>query len=212
MYGLVQYVVAPFAVKRFYEKRKFTDTGKSKLDDPFLQDSILLARLNADHVFAAETQGYRVEQYEAFPETRRKFTMSRVRRKRNQARFTVTVLHSNSALTPFCARPTTVTDAMEYMLDTRNIKFPDDEHFANRLHILAEDHESVRQCMTPIVRNQLTKSEAIALECLATSSGGSTLILKRPRDAFDVSDKLTEELESIVQIHQELEAQIVQSA
>ncbi len=209
LYGVLQYAVTPFAVQRSYRKLGFTDRGKSLLDEPPVRSSIVLATLNTDHLYSGVFNGHQLQQCLAHPETRHKFTMSRVRRKRNQARFTVTTLYSEQRLPSFCARPTTVTDAMEYMLDNRNMVFPEDQNFANRQHVIADDSQAVRRCLTPLVRKHLTGSAAVSLECIeysvnGQSTGGSTLIMKRPREAFDPGDKLLEQLEIVIEIYREL--------
>ncbi|OED38972.1 hypothetical protein AB833_17555 [Chromatiales bacterium (ex Bugula neritina AB1)] len=194
-YSLWQVVSAPFLVRRFYKKLGFSDHGKSAFESAEYQPSILLKTLNASHVYRGVYKGNRVEQFAGFPETRYKFTMSRVQRKRNQVLWTISILHSESPLVPFCARPTTVTDALEYVLAQDNVTFPDDEPFTNRVHVTAEDHALARKVMTAPVRQYLNNIDPVSLEVV-----GSLLILKVPRQPHDTGNKLNADLNTLVDL------------
>ncbi len=198
-YGLFLTISAPFLVKKFYRKLGFEDKGKSSLDDSPYQSSMLLNGLNAAHIYAGSFKGYRVEQFFAFPETRHKFTMSRVQRKRNQAMWTVTLLYGDKPLPPFCARPTTVTDAMEYVLKGGNVDFTDDEGFTKRVHVMAEDHDLCRQVLTPKIREYLKNIDPISVETI-----GPLLVHKSPRQPHDIGSKLQADIEAVVGLYEEL--------
>jgi len=185
-YGLWQTISAPFLVKRFYRKIDFEDQGKSLLEHGHYQPSMLLKGLNASNVYTGSFDGYRVEQFFAFPETRHKFTMSRVKRKRNQAMWTITLLHGEQPLLPFCARPTNVTDAIEYVLKGGNIDFGEDEGFTKRVHVMADDHEKCKQLFTPKIRDYLKNIDPVSVE------------------PHDIGNKLRSELEAVVGIYKEL--------
>lgn len=199
LYGLWQTVSAPFFVKRFYQNMNFRDNGKSRFDSHPYDSVVILQGLKASHVYSGTYKDYRVEQFAAFPETRHKFTMSRVQRKRNQAIWTVTLLHCEKPIMPFCARPTTVTDAMSYVLEGGNIDFEEDEGLTKRVHVLADDHEKCKALLTPKVRDYLKHIDAISLE-----SAGSLLVHKSPGQPHDVGQKLQGDLDALVGIYEEL--------
>ena len=198
-YGLFQTISAPFLVKKFYNKLGFTDQGKSLLDTPPYQPSVLLETLNASHVFVGTRDGFRVEQFAAFPETRHKFTLSRVQRKRNQAMWTITLLHGDKPLFPFCARPTNVTDAIEYVLRGGNVDFGDDDGFTKRVHVMAEDDEQCRRVLTPEIREYLKHIDPVSVETV-----GSLLIHKSPRQPHDIGDRLQADIDAVVTLYKEL--------
>ena len=198
-YGLWLRVRAPFLVRKFYRQHGFDDTGDSSLDEAPFGQSVLLKRLKASNLYTGAYKNHQVAQFAAFPEDRHKFTMSKAKRKQNQAMWTVTVLHSKQPSVPFCARPTTVTSALEYVLDRSCVEFPDDEKFANKVHILADDHQAVRKAFTTPVREYLTKVDPVSLE-----SVGSMLIYMGPRQPHDVGDKFQAELDALVEIYDEI--------
>lgn len=206
-YGLWLWIRAPFLVRKFYRQHGFVDTGKSSLDETPFGESVLLKRLNASNVYTGVYKNHQVAQFAAFPEDRHKFTMSKAKRKQNQAMWTVTVLHSEQPKLQFCARPTTVTSAIEYVLDRTCVEFPDDERFANKVHILADDHHAVRKAFTTPVREYLTKLDPISVE-----SVGSMLIHMGPRQPHDVGNKFQEELDSLVGIYDEINSVEVKHA
>jgi hypothetical protein len=160
---------------------------------------VLLETLNASHVFIGTHDGFRVEQFAAFPETRHKFTFSRVQRKRNQAVWTITLLHGEQPLFPFCARPTNVTDAIEYVLHGGNVDFGDDERFTRRVHVMADDHERCQSLFTPKIRDYLNHIDPISVETV-----GSVLIHKAPRQPHDIGTKLQADLDAVVGLYREL--------
>lgn len=198
-YGLWQTVSAPYLVKKFYRKIDFEDKGKSLLDTAPYQPSILLETLNAASVYTGTYKGYKVEQFAAFPETRYKFTLSRVQRKRNQAMWTITLLHAPKALLPFSARPTNVTDAVAYVLQGGNVHFPDDEGFTKRVHVMADDEDAVRERLSPKVREYLKNIDPVSVETAA-----SALIHKSPRQPHDIGNRLQSDLDAVVSIYEEL--------
>ena len=198
-YGLWQTVSAPFLVKRFYRDIAFEDQGRSLLDRPPYQPSVLLENLNAAHLYKGSYEGYRLEQFAAFPETRHKFTLSRVQRKRNQAMWTITLLHGGRELLPFSARPTNVTEAIEYVLKGGNVDFPDDEGFSKRVHVMADNQTAVRELLTPAVRDYLKNIDPVSIETV-----GSVLVHKSPRQPHDTGNKLRSDLDAVVGIYKEL--------
>ena len=199
IYGLLQSVSAPFLVKRFYKNIDFADKGKSTLDEGPYQSSMLLEELNASHIYSGLYKGYQVEQFFGFPETRYKFTLSRVQRKRNQAMWTITLLHGDKPLFPFCARPTNVKEAMEYVLAGGNVDFSEDEGFSKRVHVMAEDHEKCRQALTPEIREYLKNNDPISVETV-----GTMLVYKSPRQPHDTGDKLQSEIDAVLGLYEEL--------
>ena len=199
IYGLWQSVSAPFLVKRFYKNIDFADKGKSTLDEGPYQSSMLLEELNASHIYSGLYKGYRVEQFFGFPETRYTFTLSRVQRKRNQAMWTITLLHGDKPLLPFCARPTNVKEAMEYVLTGGNVDFTEDEGFTKRVHVMAEDHEKCREALTPKIREYLKNIDPISVETV-----GKMLVHKSPRQPHDTGNKLQSEIDAVLGIYEEL--------
>jgi len=198
-YGLWQTVSAPFLVKRFYRHIEFDDQGKSLLDRPPYQPSILLKNLQAAHLYKGSYEGFRMEQFAAFPVTRHKFTLSRVQRKRNQAMWTITLLDGERDLQPFSARPTNVTEAVEYILKGDNVDFPDDESFSKRVHVMADDHIGIKALLTPDIREYLKNIDPVSVETV-----GAVLIHKSPRQPHDTGSKLRSDLDAVVGIYREL--------
>lgn len=198
-YGLWQTISAPLLIKRFYKTSAFSNQGKSTLTAPPYDQSLLLEKLNAGNVYRGMYQGQRVEQFAAFPESRYTFTFSRVKRKRNQVMWTISVLHLDEPLVAFCARPTTVTDAIEYVMNRDNVLFPDDEPFANRVHVLADDHALTRKSLSDSIRQYLNNIDPVSLE-----SVGKLLILKAPRQPHDAGTRLKSELDALLDIHRSL--------
>lgn len=198
-YSVWLWLRAPFLVKKFYKQHGFADGGASALDEAPFGQSVLLNQLSASNVYTGVYKNHQIAQFAAYPEDRRKFTLNKAKRKQNQAMWTVTVLHSDQPMVQFCARPTIVTAALGYVLDRTCVAFPEDEKFANRVHILADDHQSVRDAFTPSVREYLTRLDPISLE-----SVGSVLIHMGPRQPHDVGNKFQADIDSLLEISAEI--------
>lgn len=194
-YGIWLTVRAPFLVKKFYKQNNFTDYGKSDLSEPPYDLSLVLEKLHANKIYRGQYSGYQVEQFAAFPEDRHKFTLNKTKRKHNQSMWTVTLIHCEAPLLQFCARPTTVTAAIGYVLNQNSVVFPDDEKFTNRVHVQSDDHAALVDAFTAEVRTHLTGIDPVSLE-----SVGSQLIQLTPRQPHDVGEKFESDLDALIRM------------
>lgn len=197
--GVWLWIRAPFLVKKFYKQHNFVDGGESSLDEAPFGQSVLLQGLTASNVYTGVYKTHQFAQFAAFPEDRHKFTMNKTKRKQNQSIWTATVLHCDQPLVQFCARPTTVTSALGYVLDRTCVAFPDDQKFANRVHILAEDHQATRDAFTRPVRDHMTELDPVSLE-----SVGSILVHLRPRQPHDIGNQFQTDFDSLVELYHQV--------
>ena len=196
-YGVWLAVRAPFLVKKFYKKNNFTDTGKSDLNVAPYDQSLVLEKLHANSIYRGQYGGYQVEQFAAFPEDRHKFTLNKAKRKHNQSLWTVSIIHDEASLLQFCARPTTVTAAIGYVLDRDNVEFPDDDLFTDRGHVQSNDHAAVVDAFSTEVRAHLTGIDPLSLE-----SVGGLLIQLAPRQPHDVGSKFQSDLDALIRVYE----------
>ncbi len=198
LYGLWRSILAPLQVRRFYSNNGFhTEAGEDHLEQSPYGDSLLLAKLQPGPIYTGEYRGHRIEQFAASMRLAGSSMFNHAKRRKEHHAWTITVLHSELPLPAFCARPTKARDSMEYLLNTDNVMFPDDELFANKIHVLADDHPQLIAAFTPSVREWLDGIDAVSLEAV-----GEMLVLKTPRQPHDTGSKLRSHLDAAVMIHE----------
>lgn len=215
-YGLWQTVRTPAAMRRFYRKLQFerhqggellsnttlegnatqlTAGARMQQTAPSLARSTLLSPLATRELYGGEYQQRKLWRCVAYPAARRRFTLSRRQRQRNQARWSMTVYPLATALPEFCARPTNVNDALEYVFDDSNMQFADDDNFNNRYHVLTPRPDQVRELLPPAVRELILKVPATSVE-----STGDALIIKRVWEAYEIETRMQRELDEVSEL------------
>ncbi len=202
LYGLANAIQVPLVVKKFYQRLGFTDQGESTFSDEPLQGTELLQGLVTAGLYTGTYRGHRVTQCAAQSADRRKFTFNKVARKRNQLVWTVTTVECAAPLPEFCARPTRVADAPAYILQQEGVVFPDDDSFANKVHVAAKDHAAVRRLFTVFIRERLNGIDPVSLE-----SAGNVLIYKSPRLPHDAGSTLEKDLNLVVDMAEHIATQ-----
>jgi len=197
-YGFWKWIGAPFLIRKFYRENNFAAREVTNFNDTPYDGSLLLQRMSAATVYSGEYKGYTLEQFEAFTDASGRFPSKAVKKK-NRVAWTVTLLRCDRELVSFCARPTRAKDAIEYLLNTDVVDFPDDEVFANSMHVISENPSVVRAAMGQSVRSYLNHIDPLSLE-----STGSMLVLKSPRQPHDTGQKLLGDLDMQVEIYQQL--------
>lgn len=197
LYGVSNAIRVPLVVKRFYKKLGFNDEGPVEFDSSLFADSLLLQGEKTSHLYGGVYDGYKLNQFEAYSTQRRKFTVNKAQRKRNQKIWTVTVISLDKPLANFCARPVLVPEAPEYLLNSEAVLFPDHEDFAKRIHVVATDHASARALFNAEVREYLNGSDP---DPLALESVQSVLIHRRPRQPHDTGKQLKKDLDAVVSL------------
>ncbi len=195
LYGLANAIQVPLVVKKFYKRAGLTDQGQSVFADEPLDRSVLLKGMMTPAFYTGTYRNHNVSQFEMVSVDRRKFTLNKVARKRNQLVWTITAVHLDTPLPEFCARPTRVVEAPGYILEEQGVVFPEDESFANKVHVIAKDHAAVRKLFTVFVRERLTGLDPVSLE-----SVGNVLMYKSPRAPHDAGSTLEKELNLLVDI------------
>lgn len=195
LYSIFNTVTVPWRVKRFYANLNFNNEGGLRFDVSAFAESQLLRGQMTKSLYRGDYQGNRVEQFAAFSTQRRKFTLNRITRKRNQKVWTITIVVLDDPLPTFCARPTFVPEAPEYMLQNDAVLFPDDAEFAKRMHVVAPDHQEVRKLLDGEVKSYLTGLDPVSLEVVA-----SYLIHRRPREPHDSGAALQKDLNAAVML------------
>ncbi len=199
LYGASNTISVPFRVKRFYRNLGFEDRGRNGFDSDVYSDSQLLAGLMTSRYYCGEYNGQQMEQFEAVSKQRRKFTVNRVIRKRNQQVYTITVLQFQTPVAGFCARPLRVPEAAEYVLHSDPVLFPEDDAFARVIHVVADDHAAVRKQLVTQVREYLNGIDPLSLEVV-----GSLLIHKRPRQPHDTGKQLKVDIDALLKLGEAL--------
>ncbi len=182
---------APYLVRQFYKKVALTRQPVKPLAAH--AQSRLLQNLDLGPVYAGTYRGTRVEQSAASLKSTGSSIFNHSRRRKEHHAWTVSLLHCKEHLPVFCARPVRARDAMEYLLNAGNVIFPDDELFANKIHVLADDHAQLITAFTPGVRQFLDGIDAVSLE-----STGGLLVLKTPRQPHDTGSKLQADLDALL--------------
>ena len=98
--GIVEAIRTPMIIRRFYRDKSFDDHGKSALPD--VADSIVLENLYTPSLYSGVTDGVTVQQFKAWSNRRRQFTLNKAARKRNQIPWSVTIIEAQQ-VTPLCA-------------------------------------------------------------------------------------------------------------
>ena len=194
VFGIVEAIRTPMIVRRFYRDKSFVDNGKSTLDE--VSDSVVLNNLYTPSLNSAVINGVTVQQFKAWSLQRRQFTLSKATRKRNQIAWSVTIVNAQQSLTPFCARPTVVPEAIIYVNDGKGIEFHGDDEFANRYHVVTERADIIRPLLTEKIREFLLQPEAISVEVIK-----SGIIVKRQWQADKVLDRLQQEIDIALAIN-----------
>lgn len=204
-YALWRRLGAPYLRNRRYAQiglQLSADTDLSRLAGG---DSLLLNRLQPGPVYGGRYRGHSVWQFAASPKWQKPSLYNRAQRRRDHQAWTVTVLQGVRDIPRFCARPVKARDAMAYLLDTDNVIFPDDELFANKVHVLAEDHEQIVAAFTEKLRATLDGIDPLSLE-----SVNSLLLLKSPRQPHDGGMKMQAELDVLVDMYDALTNSVAQ--
>lgn len=195
IYGLSNALTEPWRVKQFYKRINFSNTGSSNFEVAPYTESLLLKAQMTRSLYIGDYRGFRVEQFSSLSKQRRKFTFSKIARKRNQQVWTVTIVALAKPLPSFCARPTFVPEATEYVLRGDAVLFPNDEEFAKRMHVVAPNHPLVRKRINAEVRHYFKGIDPRSLEVVSTY-----LIHKRPRQSYDGGDSLQQDLDAVVKL------------
>jgi hypothetical protein len=194
-------VAAPYLVRRFYERLSLAK--QSPVASNAHAESQLLQRLAAGPVYAGNYGGKRVEQFAASMTAASASRFNHTQRRKEHHAWTVTLLHCEERLPLFCARPVRARDAMEYLLNTDNVIFPDDELFSNKIHVLADNHPELISCFTAPVRQYLDGIDPVSLE-----STGRLLVLKTPRQPHDTGSKLQQDLDALIELYNNMSASL----
>lgn len=189
LFGIGDFIHSKFRVRRFYSNKNFEDHGKSDLDQP--AQSLILNPLNTTHLYTGEHRGRKIEHCRAHQSTRGKFTLNKLKRRHNQALWSLTRLQSEQSLPSFCVLPKTAPDNMFLLLDDSSIEFENHEEFNNRYNVRCSEPEKIRSLLTETLVDFLMAKEFISLECI-----DNTVIVKRtwPGEHFDL--RFTAELDS----------------
>lgn len=197
LYGVSNAIRVPLVVKRFYKKLGFNDEGPVQFDSSPFTESLLLHGEKTSHLYRGVYDGYQMYQFAAHSVQRRKFTVNKAQRKRNQKIWTVTVMSLDKPLANFCARPVLVPEAPEYLLNSEAVLFPEHEDFAKRVHVVASDHARARKLFTAEIREHLNGSDP---DPLALESVQSFLIHRRPRQPHDTGKQLQKDIDAVVRL------------
>lgn len=195
LYGVSNTVSVPLRVKRFYRQLGFTDAGANAFDTSPYSESLLLQGWATRSHYCGDYNGCSVEQFAAVSTDRRKFTLNKVIRRRNQQVWTVTIVDVKTPLATFCARPMRVPEAPEYVLHNDAVLFPDDDGFTSRMHVVAGDHAAARKLINSDIREYLSGIDPLALESVSTR-----LIHRRPRQPHDTGKALQQDLDAVVKL------------
>ena len=194
VFGIVDAIRTPLISRRFYRDKSFSDKGVEQLEN--LSDSALVAGMYTKNLYQKEESGVTIRQFKAYSTNRRKFTLSKAARKRNQTAWSITVIDTAHPLAEFTLLPTVVPEAITYITDGRNIDIPDDSQLANRYHVVTEQSDVVLPLMKQKIRKFLLQSEAIAIECTS-----KRIILRRHWAAHQVLERLQVELDVAMVVH-----------
>lgn len=192
--GIVEAIRTPMIIRRFYRDKSFDDHGKSALPD--VADSIVLENLYTPSLYSGVTDGVTVQQFKAWSNRRRQFTLNKAARKRNQIPWSVTIVEAQQ-VTPLCVRPTVVPEAILYVNDGNSIEFLGDDEFADRYHVVAERADIVRPLLTEKLREFLLQPEAISIEAV-----NSRIIVKRQWQTDSVLERLQQEIDIALVINE----------
>jgi len=198
LFGVASFIGAPIIARRFYRDIGFLDQGKSTLEIP--TESVLLEPVATSHLYRGEYRGQTVEQCQAYPKSRRHFTLSKAMRKHNQSRWSITQVTSEETLPAFCLLPISEAATVFLMLNETSIDLSDDKELENRYFLRTDHPDEIKQLITGDLRQFLLARELISIECVDNSilikrSWPTEKIRIRLRDemdcAVDIIDKLT---------------------
>lgn len=197
VFGVASFILAPIITRKHYRTLGFVDHGKSPLDSP--ADSDILEPLATSQLYGGEYKGYIVEQCKAYPKRRRHFTLSKVMRKHNQSRWSVTRLTSKEALPPFCLLPTSEPQTAFIMLGESGVDLEHDSDFQNRYFLRTEVPDSVLPLFTGEIRDFLMEKELISVECVS-----DTVLIKRSWPEDNIQSRLLGDIKRAVEITAQL--------
>ncbi len=188
LFGIGDFIHSKFRLRRFYRNNNFQDGGKSDLDKP--AQSIVLSPLKTSHLYGGVHRGRNIEHCRAHQSTRGTFTLNKIKRRQNQALWSLTRLQSEHNLPSFCVLPKTAPDNMFLLFDGSGTEFEDHEEFNNRYHLRCDEPEKIESLLTDTLADFLMAKELISLECI-----DNTVIVKRTWPAEHLDLRLTEELD-----------------
>ncbi len=194
IFGIVDMIRTPYIVRRFYQGKSFTDKGKASLEE--VTDSNLVLEMYANHVYQKVENGIAIRQFQAWSINRRKFTLSKAARKRNQTAWSITVIDAVEPIAVCTILPTVVPEAIVYITDGRNIDIAEDAQIATRYHVVTEQENIIVPLITQKIRQFLLQSEVVSIECTSKQ-----VVLKRHWAAHQVLDRLQTELDVCQVIH-----------
>lgn len=188
LFGLWDFIYSKIKIRRFYENNNFTDTGVSALSTP--EKSDLLHPLKTSHLFTGNFNGSNIEHCCAHSNTRRLFTLSKVKRKHNQVQWAVTRLHSKEDLPYFCVLPKAAPETIALLLRDLGLEFEEHEEFTQRYHVRTDHPDKFKTLLTENNLEFLLQKELISVECIK-----NTIILKRNWSADHFHERTTAELQ-----------------
>lgn len=198
LFSIVDAIRTPLVVKRMYREKELSDNGKGKLEAH--SGSMLLEAMYTDSLYSGTVQGVSLSQCKAWSVNRRQFTLSKATRNRNRTAWSITTVKSNKLHPVFVALPTIVPEAVVYIGDGRNIDFPDDDELQSRYHVTTENPDKVRSAFSGEVRQFLLETEVVFVQQTAHE-----LVLKRKWSTDKVIERLEQELDMAVKLHNRLE-------
>jgi hypothetical protein len=191
LFGFGNFIFPPILARRFYRDVGFVDHGKSLLEIP--TDSELLKPLAMSHLYRGQHRGHPVEHFKAYPKARRKFTPSKVMRKHNQSRWSVTQLNSGKSLPSFCLLPISEPTTVFLMLNDSGVNLSDDKDIKNRYYLRTAHPEQIKRLITGDIKKFLIARELISIECV-----NNTVLIKRGLRGFMWVKSLGERVNNLV--------------
>lgn len=198
LFGIVDFFWTPIKIKRFYKDRGFDNKGEKKLSE--CTTARIVDGMYTERYFSEDTPG--VSQFKAWSVDRKKFTLSKVARKRNRAAWSVTVVEGDFTQATCLILPTVVPEAIGYVGNGENIDFENDLEIANRYHIVTENEALFEAVITGEIREFLLRAHIVFIEITE-----GQLVMKRTWADHLVVERLTDELEVVSLLQERLKSQ-----
>lgn len=195
LYGIVDAVYTPIKVRRFYTDNDYNGNSANKQLLTSLTDSSIVSDMYTNCVYEKSPANGSIKQCKAWSVNRRKFTLAKAVRKRNQTPWSITIIDSNDALAECKVQPTIVPEAIQYIGDGKSIELARDEVIANRYHVVTEYEQMVVPLVTQQIRKYLLQTDVIYFECTANQ-----VIVKRHWNSHQVLERLEADLDAAQQV------------
>lgn len=196
LFGIVDAIRTPLKIKGFYRDRSYTDQGKKSLSE--CSDARILDAMYTERFFTDSASG--VSQCKSWSVDRRKFTFSKVARKRNRTAWSVTIVDGDFSHFSCLILPTVVPEAITYVGNGENMDFESDLDVANRYHIVTDQEALIKSTIVGELRVFLLRAHIVAIEVTENQ-----LVMKRNWADHQVIERLEEELTIVALLKERFE-------